>query len=875
MAKKPLLIFPRATSASRDVLQSYIGNVQFPGRGRQVELLENRVSNLERVLENQTAYLGANPANLIAEMILVLEVAGDLKDFFSAVNKIPGMEFLSELQADMEPDDDFYTINSNTGERLNKRFGARLFLTMTNQSALRELRSMWEEFKREPDEQNFRHGTAKFKTLFQRLKDLRPYSVADRIYDTGLENYLEEMRELQVGQVKFEIELAYKNNEAKDTRAYNEIFQLLGQHNGSIIPGSRVIIPEIGYHALIAEAPIDSFNDLTENTNVTFLKSQQILFFRPVGQSVLHFGDKTELVDHENAPEIQLSANEPVVALFDGLPLANHDLLQGRVRIDDTDDFGRNYLAQYRMHGTAMASLILNGDLSEEGTPLSRPIYVRPILKPTANGQSAGEYLPDDRLPIDLIHRAVIRMFESESGNPPAAPNVKFINFSIGDSFRPFHQNISTWAKLIDWLSYKYNVLFIISAGNKAENMLIDIPADEFDISSANDIQLAALKKMIDGNFDRKILTPAESINSLTVGAAHHDSSGPFNFAQRKNLITSPFLLSPFSRIGFGYNNSIKPEILMPGGRKLFRKHLRQGDLLKTLLTIEGGESYNYPPGNLVAMPGQQGDTAKVGFLTGTSNSTALTTRLAAELYESLKNLNLELPADQRIPEYYFTVVVKALLVHGASWGEAQNIIAEIIRNQPGVSAQTLKRNIFPYLGYGTVDSDKILYCTDHRVTLIGFGELTVRTDQNAHIYSFPLPPSLVAQNIDKRLAITLAWLSPLNFKTSQYRKAHLFFDNLEGNGLLTLQRNSHDYKLGKKGTAQHDILTGNFADVFQDGDTINIKVSCREDASGLSVNEPIKYALTVTLEIRENVHTMIYDEVRLRLQQRVRDRII
>jgi hypothetical protein len=404
--------------------------------------------------------------------------------------------------------------------------------------------------------------------------------------------------------------------------------------------------------------------------------------------------------------------------------------------------------------------------------------------------------------------------------------------------------------------------------------MILDIPEADFDQTSAQDIQIATLRKIIESNFDRKILTPAESINSITVGSAHHDSHGPFNFSQRKNLIINPFLLSPISRIGFGYNNSIKPEILMAGGRKLFRKSLQQADPNKTHLRIESGESIVHPPGNLTALPGAQGDLQKVGYLTGTSNAAALTTHLGAKLYEMLLELNDELPNEQKIPERYFTVILKALLVHGSSWGEAQEIITQIIRTLPGISPQTIKRNIYPYLGYGTVDTEKILYCTDHRVTLIGFGELTTRDEHDAHTYSFPLPPSLGTVNIDKRLAVSLAWISPLNFKTAQYRKAHLFFDNLENNGHLTLERNSHDFKLGRKGTVQHDVLTGEYADAFQDGDTINIKVSCREDASGLSTREPIKYAITVTLEIRENVHTMIYEEIKQRLQQRIRERI-
>jgi hypothetical protein len=874
MAKKPLLIFPKPTAQAKTSRDSFPGNLHFATKEYQVSSLENRITNLERVLENQTAYLGVNPANMVAEMILVLEIAGDLSDFFSAVAKTPGMEFLSVLQAELDPNDEFYLVNEQ-GERTDKKFGARLFLTMTNQQALRELQSYWLEYKKDLDQQTWRRGTKKFSELFSRLVDLRPYSVADRLHDTGIDIILNDLRHFQIENLYFEVELAFKNNVQKDERAFQEVELLLRENNGSVVPGSRTLIPEINYHAFIATAPIGAFDDLSENTNISFLKSQQVLFFRPVGQSICKFSEEPDQLTRINTPENISMAGLPVIALFDGLPLQNHALLTGKLVVDDPDDFARNYVSEKRIHGTAMASLILNGDFNQaRPSSLVRPIYVRPIMKPNAETFNDAESLPIDKLPLDIIHRAVKRMFDGEDGSSPTAPNVKVINFSIGDPFRPFHINISTWAKLIDWLSYKYNVLFVISAGNKVEDMELDIPNASFDTASPGRIQIATLKKIIEGNYDRKILTPAESVNSLTVGSAHSDLSVPINIAQRKDLFNTPHLFSPISRIGYGFNNSVKPEILMPGGRKLYRKAPMQLNPATTQLRLENIPTSHIPPGNCVALPGTVGDFNAVGYLSGTSNAAALTTNLAGQLYEMLVELNGELGEEERIKDKYFTVIIKALLAHGASWGQAFTILDDILRNHRGISGNAVKRNIGQYLGYGAIDSEKILYCTDHRVTLIGFGELSKRENENAHLYSFPLPASIGQKRIDKKLAITLAWLSPLNFKTNQYRNAHLFFDNLDHNGHVTLARNGNDFRASQKGTLQHDVLTGNNADAFIEDATLNIKVNCRQDATGLSIADTIPYALTVTLEIQENVETMIYEEIKERLQQRIRPRI-
>src|SRR5690606_28802956 len=111
-------------------------------------------------------------------------------------------------------------------------------------------------------------------------------------------------------------------------------------------------------------------------------------------------------------------------------------------------------------HGTTMASLIIHGELDSQETPLRRPLYTRPIMKP--NPYAFGirsEHIPEDILPVDLIHRAVRRIFEGDGDEGPVAPNVKVINISIGDLSRPFDRQMSPWAKLLDFLSLKYNVL--------------------------------------------------------------------------------------------------------------------------------------------------------------------------------------------------------------------------------------------------------------------------------------------------------------------------------------------------------------------------------------------------------------------------------
>ena len=185
--------------------------------------------------------------------------------------------------------------------------------------------------------------------------------------------------------------------------------------------------------------------------------------FAPVGRCPLRWVDEFQNQDQEALPG-EPPAGFPVIALFDGLPLQAHSRLQGRLIIDDPDSFEGDSPAINRRHGTAMASLILHGDLTVGKAPLPRPLYVRPILRPDPRDwMNHTETVPEETLVIDLIHRAVRRLFEGDGGETPMAPHISIINLSIGIRDRPFDQALSPLARLLDWLAWRYKVLFVVS----------------------------------------------------------------------------------------------------------------------------------------------------------------------------------------------------------------------------------------------------------------------------------------------------------------------------------------------------------------------------------------------------------------------------
>ena len=65
-------------------------------------------------------------------------------------------------------------------------------------------------------------------------------------------------------------------------------------------------------------------------------------------------------------------------------------------------------------------------------------------------------------------------------------------------------------------------------------------------------------------------MAPGEAINAITVGAAHSDARPS---SVLPDHLTDPLpegMPATYSSMGFGYRRSVKPEILLPGGRLVY-----------------------------------------------------------------------------------------------------------------------------------------------------------------------------------------------------------------------------------------------------------------------------------------------------------------
>lgn len=840
----PLLIFPQPSRVERQLFdRRLIPAPHIPGYAQQTERLGPRFQSLQAAFDARRLELQANANNSDPDLVVVFETVGAVDDFIRSAERIPGLEWLAGMiEAQLEPDKHFYW-----PEDANKPLNGKLFLMGSNRRALDEVVRLWE--RRAEQTSALGKGLSAWKDLFLHLKEVRFWGPQDRL-DDQLRQAWRFRLEAGAASLKFEIEAWCFSSAAKNTASSAEVRALVGELGGKVLDERQIV--DIAYHGFLVEMPARGVLLLLDGEQPPLLRSERVMFLRPQGQAAVRSGDAALRLPDAAVPQ-QRTSGAPIIAMLDGLPLANHPRLLGRLIIDDPDQWADAYPAAERVHGTAMASLIAWGELDGAGSALVAPIYVRPILRPDPNSNPREECTPDDRLLVDLVHEAVQRMFDGAPGVPPAAKTVRVINLSVGDRYRPFVSELSPWARLLDWLSYKYNVLFIVSSGNRADDLVLNVAHESLQGLTREAQASASMLALVRQDMHRRLLAPAESVNALTVGASYSDAS---NFA----TVPGRFALfpeggvAPYSCIGPGFRRAIKPEILLPGGRVLYRERPVSPPAETHL---NGVWNTPQPPGQLVAAPPDAGgDTI---YTRGTSNAAALATRWAAKAFDVLEALRAGNPGG--LPSHYDGVMIKALLAHGATLG---NIEGQVLAARPDIKHWHAQRRLVSrYAGYGVADVERALTCTEQRATMLGIGELR---NEKAWEFRVPIPEALNATLVKRRLTVTLSWFTPTNPRHSKYRVARLWVDLPEDP--LNLNRLEGEARQLQLGTLQHETFEGEGAVPVVPGQNLVVRVNCLADAGRL--DHPIKFALCVSLEVAEGVALPIYEQVRARITPRV-----
>lgn len=799
-------------------------NIRLPSRERQAQRLDGRFDGLNDAFEEEVT-LSASLGAADPELVVVFEALDERSNLAGVARRL-GFEVITESESEESPTEDF--------PRVSKRDpGAPITSTLhavcLNRQSMQELVSSWTRWKAGG---SLPWGSGQLAELFSHLNDVRAWGPRDRLavidWDSFFSNALPD------SQHDVELELWYRGSEALRAKAEREVRALVENAEGTVISTAQV--PDVGYHGMKCTVPLALLQQLAQGAfdTVALVKSSHLMYLRVSAQSYL----LSDPVDATTQPATgQMPTGDPALCILDGIPVVNHPLLQGRLIVSDPDDLESSSapFASDRRHGTAMASVAVWGDLGDPLDPAARPILIRPILEPSAKTLDHSEELREEDLAPDLMVRVFRELFEGDGATAPVAPSVVVMNLSVGDPATTFDSIMSAWARVIDWLSYQYGVLVVVSAGNHGAVPVGDVAAIK---ALTGDDRGKAVSEAVHADLNRRrLLAPAEAINSLTIGALHSDEAGPVPFGYRFDPADGHLMVSPLSALGLGHRRSIKPDLIAPGGRVFFRDPVPG----VTSAALETATSDVYGPGIRVAAS----DGVKEAYTAGTSPAAAFTSHRAVQAVEVIK----EVAAPATLSRHQLAVGAKALLLHGTR--ATQDLMVP--------AGGELRA-----YGHGGDARDFVDGCSFNEAVMLFFGELGANEMSDV---ALPLPNGLQAAGV-KRVTATLAWLSPVNWRHREYRRAALSFAKPHGMTDLPSPLDAPAVS-SKRGTVQHLAWEIGRAVPFGQGDTLSLTVRCSQQAGGLG-GERVPFAVALSLWVAPELGVDVYTQVRDQLRSRV-----
>ncbi len=780
--------------------------------------------------------LRADPTALAPERLLVFETTGDVSAFYKAVGRVPGLEFVGEENLVGDEEDE-------TPDN---------YLLMPSEASLRELLSLWERWLRgEPMDIGF----TPWRDVFAQLRAIRPWGPADRVSPENRQILMDQIEgHNPENLLRIEIDLVFRSNDATASASQNVVISQITASGGTVVSQCRRA--EFAYHGILADLPMEEIGKIVQLNADSLAGSDPVSLIVPQSTSDSGF---TEFEPDNDGAGIKFEApvgGEPVVAVFDAVPIQAHPVLANGIIVDDPDELEEKAVG-LRLHGTAMASLALHGDLKGPLRPVRRPIYFRPVMYAPNWG---NECFDEDRLVVDVICEAVETMHQN------GGAEVVAINLSLGNIYRPFSGRVSTWARALDYLSFRYGVLFLVSAGNDTRPIEISgvNSNQEFNELSDEEKSNCIASAFNDVKADRRILSPGESINSLTIGAWHHEVNNLAN-PNQSLFIPHPNKEMPnlSSRVGLGVSNAVKPDVLFEGGRE----HTRLNITSPPVLLASHGVGNRFAG---ICVAAQQQGTRIHGYQLGSSVATAMATHTSARLYDLLER---EYP-DQflNLPKPEKATLIKALLIHSANWRGRGEGLRSIIDPAQSMHWEHWRAEVSRILGYGFVEPDEAIYCAESRATLWATGELL---PEEAKKYSIGLPDEIESLAGIREIRATLAWFSParpqfMTYRASKLRIASLGAEDFSTLGVGTISDEPGWHQI-ERGTVSHRRWRNNRLGDFNGETEFSISIQ-RDKDQGIPIDEPISYGLAVTIEHADG--ETIYDDILASVLIKPRSRI-
>jgi len=397
MADLPLIPF------SEPIIENYSGSsggddrLIRPSRESQSGRLDQRFSKLDRLSTPEgLAELRGDPGSIAPERAIVFELADASKaaEMYRALRNIPDFEVLGDDEDEVAPAHGFAK-GDKKGAPTTKLVRHRLYFAMPSVEALKTLHALWRRYKsNQPFDRKATPKLTAWRDVFDNLHDVRPWGPADRLPQEIVDAWLEDLEQAPDELHRIEIELWYRDNPKRQDAASKCVREQVKALGGTA--KDEQVIGDIHYHAILADLPAASLRRIMAEPVDGLSAVDEVMFLRTQTLVRIKIGLDDQDLLAASSIEAPLVEAEPIVAMFDGVPLAAHDYLRDRMRLDDPHNLaGRYGSVAEQQHGTAMASIILNGD-GHAPTPVPHRLYVQPVTIPLGG----YERFPPERLTV-------------------------------------------------------------------------------------------------------------------------------------------------------------------------------------------------------------------------------------------------------------------------------------------------------------------------------------------------------------------------------------------------------------------------------------------------------------------------------------------
>jgi hypothetical protein len=531
------------------------------------------------------------------------------------------------------------------------------------------------------------------------------------------------------------------------------------------------------------------------------------------------------------------------VCILDSGIATNHPLIAPAVAesisfVDGEEPFDLNG------HGTAVAGIALYGDL--DGCNASN--YWQPELW-LYNGKILDQNAEFDHKTIEKTLTEAVAYFVDEH-------QCRIFNLSIGNANAPYDQHhIRGIAYVLDELARRYNVLFVVSAGNFSGSVDPDVPRESWRDEYPE--YLASEQNVI--------IDPAPALNVLTVGslARHNASFDEQRYPEIAHL--SPAgenQPSPFTRRGPSVKGAIKPDLMAVGGN---------------LASPVRSDGYQTPimrgMGVLTCNRQFVGNTL-FSEISGTSFASPYVTHLAGRLLNNYPQASANL--------------LRAMLVNHASVPhEVESTFSPEMKD--GYKKICRRDVVRDMAGYGLIDDDALYRSSQHVVVMMA--EENIDNDAH-HFFELPLPEEFLRTELAAReIRVTLAYSPAVRTTRLDYVATKMNFKLVKDESLEAVQMH-FNHETQSETDTRSDDASGNrdIGPSLRDKGTVQsatwsirrrnptekwfvvVTRQDREWGAAMSLEQE-PYALVVTVTDRENENARLYTQISQRIEQQQRAR--